>query len=62
VIEGKEMLKKILRNVAAWKSSIEWVYVNTFISKFPSRHIRAFLLRKMGVNIEKKVSMFGRFG
>jgi len=55
------MLNYIRKDLAVWKTSLEWFYVNTLISKFPSRHIRSFLLRRMGAKIGKKVSMFGGF-
>lgn len=37
----------------SWKSSLHWLFINGFLSYFPSRHIRLFLLRACGARIGK---------
>lgn len=40
-----------------WKSSWSWLSMS-FITNFPSRHVRMFLLRKKGATIAKNVSIW----
>jgi len=54
------MINKIRKALGIWKSSLIWLTINTFISKFPSRRLRMFFLRSMGAKIGE-VSMFGNF-
>ena len=43
-----------------WRSSIEWFFVNTILSQFPSRRFRYFCLRILGAKIGR-AAMFGGF-
>jgi maltose O-acetyltransferase len=52
--------KKIKSVCGSWRSSLVWLFVNNFITNFPSRHIRLFLLRMLGAKIGK-VAMYGGF-
>jgi maltose O-acetyltransferase len=55
------MFENKRKNISCWKNSLEWIIVNNFISRFPSRHVRLLLLRNMGANIDENVSMFANF-
>ena len=48
------LLKKVIDK---WKRSWPWLSMS-FITRFPSRHIRMFLLRKKGAKIAKNVSIW----
>jgi len=53
---------KFLKKVRyGWGSSLQWYFVNGILSKFPSRHIRFFFLRKLGAKIGINVSLFSGF-
>lgn len=44
----------------SWRYSIEWFYINSIISRLPSRRIRLLLLRLLGAKIGK-IAAFGGF-
>jgi len=48
---------KLKSAIYVWLASVEWLYMR-FISQFPSRTVRMFLLRKTGAKISKDVSIF----
>lgn len=54
------ILKKLKTTYCLWRESLLWLFINTFISNFPSRHIRLFLLRILGAKIGK-VAMYAGF-
>jgi len=54
------ILKRIKNNYYCWRESLLWLLINTFVSKFPSRHIRLSLLRMLGAKIGK-VAMYAGF-
>ncbi len=54
------IIKTLKKSYSNWNSSITWLFLNTFVSKFPSRHFRLFCLRCLGAKIGK-VSMFRNF-
>jgi len=54
------ILKRIKIIYYCWRESLLGLFINTFISKFPSRHIRLFLLRILGAKIGK-VAMYAGF-
>lgn len=49
--------RKIVNIVNSWRSTGEYL-TNILLSHIPSRHIRLWILRLYGANIEKNVSMF----
>lgn len=51
-------MKKI---ISSWIISLNWLYINSFVSRFPSRTIRLFLLRCAGAQLSNKISFFSRF-
>lgn len=54
-------MKKYLKKAyGRWKVSLQWWFINTFISRFPSRHIRTFFLKVSGAKLGN-ISMFGGF-
>jgi hypothetical protein len=40
------------------KTAIRWVFLNSIITPMYSKHLRAFVLRKMGSKIAKGVSIY----
>jgi acetyltransferase-like isoleucine patch superfamily enzyme len=54
------MISHMRKFYLEWKESLEWYFVNTVISGFPSRTVRKLLLGMMGAKIGK-VAMFGGF-
>jgi maltose O-acetyltransferase len=55
------MINEIKNEIYIWKDSINYFYLNYFLSKIPSRTLRTFLLRLVGSKIAKKVSIFANF-
>ena len=44
----------------SWINSLLYLYINTFISKFPSRHVRLLLLKILGAKIGR-IAMYAGF-
>lgn len=60
----KEFLKKNLPSglkkwLVLWIDSIEWFFLNTLISSFPSQTVRILCLRMMGAKIPMSTSVYG---
>lgn len=55
------MIKLLKKEIRIWIESIGWFYLNKIISSLPSRHVRKFLLKLMGVRIDSNVSIFSNF-
>jgi acetyltransferase-like isoleucine patch superfamily enzyme len=60
----KSILKLILpvmlfSFLSRWKQSIEWLFLNSFLSYFPSHTFRKVCLRCMGASIAKDVAIYG---
>ena len=53
-----EFLKKVRYG---WGGSIKWYFINNILSSFPSRNVRLFFLRKLGLDIGENVSLFAGF-
>lgn len=54
------MKKYFKASYTKWKLSLQWWFINSFLSHFPSRHVRTFFLKLLGAKIGK-ISMFGGF-
>lgn len=54
------MLSALRRFCSRWWECLATFYLNSILSKFPSRHFRLFCLRRMGARIGK-VAMYGGF-
>lgn len=50
--------KGIRRWIVLWLDSIEWFFLNTIISSFPSQTIRILVLRLMGAQIPLSTSVY----
>ncbi|MBB6002413.1 maltose O-acetyltransferase [Arcicella rosea] len=48
--------RKIIFN---WLSSLEWFFLNSIISSFPSQRIRIWVLNLMGAKIPKSTALYG---
>ena len=55
---GNDAINFLMKFYYEWKASFEWVFLNHFLSKFPSSTFRIFCLKKFGANIEKNVRIF----
>jgi acetyltransferase-like isoleucine patch superfamily enzyme len=55
VIKKIKNFKKILFR---HKVAIRWIFLNSIVTPMFSKHLRAFILRKMGSNIAKGVSIY----
>lgn len=56
-----KLLRYFIQEIYVFKRSINWMYINVFISKFPSRHLRKLLLTWCGAKIGLKVAMYSNF-
>ncbi|MET3127331.1 acetyltransferase-like isoleucine patch superfamily enzyme [Arcicella rosea] len=59
----KKLLKTIIPKsffkwLYLWKDSIEWFFLNSIISSFPSQTIRIIILNFMGAKIPKSVAVY----
>jgi acetyltransferase-like isoleucine patch superfamily enzyme len=41
-----------------WNTSFEWLLLNYVVSKFPSQHVRKFILRTKGAMIHRRVLIY----
>jgi hypothetical protein len=55
----KNLPKGLTRWLRLWVDSIEWFFLNVFISSFPSQTIRILSLRMMGAKIPMSTSVYG---
>lgn len=55
---GRERIISLYKIYIEWKDSFEWVFLNHFLSKFPSSTFRIFCLKKFGSKIENEVRIF----
>jgi acetyltransferase-like isoleucine patch superfamily enzyme len=51
-------LKKIKHILLRYKIALRWLFLNSIVSPMYSKHLRAFILRKMGSKIAKGVSIY----
>ena len=49
--------QRLIREFSKWRSSWSWLSMS-FITHFPSRHVRLFLLRRKGASIAENVSIW----
>ena len=55
---GKSNIVFLFKKYMEWRTSFEWVFLNHFLSKFPSSTFRIFCLKGFGAQIEKDVRIF----
>jgi len=53
------ILKKVKNIIGVYFYSFQWLFLNNFISSFPSHTLRKFVLRSMGAQIAKNVAVYG---
>ncbi len=51
----------IIKHLYGLKNGLIWVFINDFVSHFPSKHIRCEMLRIFGMQIEKNVRFYQGF-
>jgi acetyltransferase-like isoleucine patch superfamily enzyme len=55
---GKANIINLMKFYVEWQASFRWVFLNHFLSKFPSSSFRIFWLKRLGAKIEKDVRIF----
>lgn len=51
--------EKKRQRLYVWKESLEWFFLNNFVSSFPSRRFRIFILNIMGAKVPKETAVYG---
>lgn len=51
--------QKLKIALGSWFYSFQWLFLNNFISYFPSHTVRKFTLRAMGAKIDKHAAVYG---
>jgi acetyltransferase-like isoleucine patch superfamily enzyme len=58
IILGKRTIFYLLKVYSEWRRSFQWVFLNHFLSGFPSSSFRIFCLKGFGAKIETDVRIF----
>lgn len=53
-----KILKRVKLNLIRYKTALKWIFLNSIVTPMYSKHLRAFILRKMGSKIAKGVSIY----
>lgn len=51
----------IIKKIREYKVGVEWWFVNTILSNFPSKRFRFWCLKVMGMNLSKNVRFYAGF-